>query len=134
MPEISVLPVPFTVRALPPRSIVPTNGEKVTGVVCPGLTIADRYIGSNRQRGSIGVIDQNAGTEHTEGTDVEDRAGVGRERDVLNDTGRHVQSADSSTCGEIGLIDECAVEEGGIAGAWRTPKGSSYRNYSILLR
>ena len=66
-PEISVSPVPFTVRPLPPRAMCPTNGEKVTGVVCPGLESVERYIGSNRQRESTGVIDQNAGTEHTRG-------------------------------------------------------------------
>jgi hypothetical protein len=96
------------------------HSGSVTGIVCPRLTIGDPYSGSNRQRGSIRVINQNAGTENTEATDAQGRAGVGRKRGVLNDTYRHVQSADSSTSGEIGLIDECAVEEGGIAHAWRT--------------
>ena len=59
-------------------------------------------------------------------------AGVGRERDVLSDTVRHVQSADSITYGEIGLTDECAVEEGSIAGAWRTPpRAPVTEDYSI---
>ena len=44
---------------------------------------------------------------------------AGRDRDVLNDTGRHPQRADCDIYGEIGLIEECAVEDGGIAGAWR---------------
>jgi len=96
------------------------HSGSVTGIVCPRLTIGDPYSGSNRQRGSIRVINQNAGTENTEATDAQGRAGVGRKRGVLNDTYRHVQSADNSTSGEIGLIDECAVEEGGIAHAWRT--------------
>ena len=74
--EISVFPVPLTVRVLssPRPRVAPRNGEKVTGVVCPGLRSVEPYTGSNRERESTGVIDQNAGTENPAAIDCEDRA------------------------------------------------------------
>ncbi len=90
-----MFPVPFTVRILssPRAQGGPTNGEKVTGVVCPGLRSVEPYTGINRERESTGVIDQNAGT--ADALDCEDLGGAGRDRDVLSDTCRHVQFADS---------------------------------------
>src|SRR4029077_12462421 len=90
----------------------PTNSEKVTGVVCPGLRSVESYTCSNRKRESTGVIDQNAGT--AEALDCEDLGGAGRDRDVLSDTCRHMEFADNRTYGDIGLIAECAVEAGGL--------------------
>ena len=59
-----MFPVPLTVKciSLTETQGGPTNGEKVTGVVCPGLRSVERYTASNRERESTGVIDQNAGT------------------------------------------------------------------------
>ena len=59
-----MFPVPLTVRilCLTESQGGPTNGEKVTGVVCPSLRSVDPYTGSNRERERTAAIDQNAGT------------------------------------------------------------------------
>ena len=57
--------------------------------------------------------------------DREDLGADGSERDVLSDRVRHQQSADNRICDEIGLIAECAVEDGGIVASLADPKGSS---------
>ena len=69
-----MFPVPLTVSdiILTETQGGPTNGEKVTGVVCPGLRSVEPYTGINRERESTGVIDQNAGTGNAVAIDCED--------------------------------------------------------------
>ena len=123
MAEISVFPVPLTVSVLssPRPRVVPLTVKRLPELFVQVSRSVEPYTGSNRERESAGVIDQNAGT--ADALECEDLGGAGRDRDVLSDTCRHMEFADNRTYGDIGLIAECAVEAGGLEGVWRASRG-----------